>query len=76
MMDQPDPTLIFLNNPKAGGSTLHHVLDLNCDHTYTITVYRQIPALTPSLHRMKHAHTFAIDVGQRRRLNHRRLGPE
>jgi hypothetical protein len=44
-MSQIDPTLIFLHIPKAGGSTLHHVLDWNYDHTRTITVYNQIPPL-------------------------------
>jgi hypothetical protein len=44
-MSQPNPTLIFLHIPKAGGSTLHHVLDWNYDHPYTITVYKQIPPL-------------------------------
>ena len=42
-MTQPNPTLIFLHIPKAGGSTLYHVLDWNYDHPYTITVYKQIP---------------------------------
>ena len=44
-MTQPNPTLIFLHIPKAGGSTLYHVLDWNYDHPYTITVYKQIPPL-------------------------------
>jgi hypothetical protein len=36
-------TVIFLHMPKAGGSTLHHVLDWNYDHPRSITVYKQIP---------------------------------
>jgi hypothetical protein len=40
-----DKTLIFLHIPKAGGSTLHHILDWNYEHTHTISVYQQIPAL-------------------------------
>ncbi len=38
-------TLIFLHISKAGGSTLHHILDWNYEHTHTISVYKQIPPL-------------------------------
>ena len=40
-----EKTLIFLHIPKAGGSTLHHVLDWNYDRTYTVNVYKQISEL-------------------------------
>jgi hypothetical protein len=38
-------TVIFLHIPKAGGSTLNHILDWNYDRTHTVTVYKQIPEL-------------------------------
>lgn len=38
-----DHTLIFLHIPKAGGSTLNHIVDWNYKHVYKMQYYHQIP---------------------------------